>query len=341
MENQETVLVTGCAGFIGFHMANLLISKGFKVVGVDSINNYYDPNLKKARLKELELNSNGRRSFSFIKLDISDMDALTKNLESKDISSIIHLAAQAGVRHSIENPYSYTKSNIDGFLNILEISRHNNIKHLSYASTSSVYGANTKVPFKESDPVNHPLQFYAATKRANELMAHSYSHLYRIPTSGIRFFTVYGPWGRPDMALFKFTKNILEGIPIDVFNHGNHTRDFTYVDDIVEGVFKIHSTPPISQNKNQSQIEGDESNSPYRIVNIGNNNPTKLMDYISAIEVATGKSAKLNLLPLQPGDVTDTYADVEKLIKEFDYKPSTDVIEGVKNFVDWYKSFYK
>ncbi len=341
MENQETILVTGCAGFIGFHMANLLISKGFKVVGVDSINNYYDPNLKKARLKELELNSNGRRSFSFIKLDISDMDALTKNLESKDISSIIHLAAQAGVRHSIENPYSYTKSNIDGFLNILEISRHNNIKHLSYASTSSVYGANTKVPFKESDPVNHPLQFYAATKRANELMAHSYSHLYRIPTSGIRFFTVYGPWGRPDMALFKFTKNILEGIPIDVFNHGNHTRDFTYVDDIVEGVFKIHSTPPISQNKDQSQIEGDESNSPYRIVNIGNNNPTKLMDYISAIEVATGKSAKLNLLPLQPGDVTDTYADVEKLIKEFDYKPSTDVIEGVKNFVDWYKSFYK
>ena len=341
MENQETILVTGCAGFIGFHMANLLISKGFKVVGVDSINNYYDPNLKKARLKELELNSNDRRSFSFIKLDISDMDALTKNLESKDISSIIHLAAQAGVRHSIENPYSYTKSNIDGFLNILEISRHNNIKHLSYASTSSVYGANTKVPFKESDPVNHPLQFYAATKRANELMAHSYSHLYRIPTSGIRFFTVYGPWGRPDMALFKFTKNILEGIPIDVFNHGNHTRDFTYVDDIVEGVFKIHSTPPISQNKNQSQMEGDESNSPYRIVNIGNNNPTKLMDYISAIEVATGKSAKLNLLPLQPGDVTDTYADVEKLIKEFDYKPSTDVIEGVKNFVDWYKSFYK
>ena len=341
MENQETVLVTGCAGFIGFHMANLLISKGFKVVGVDSINNYYDPNLKKARLKELELNSNGRRSFSFIRLDISDMDALTKNLESKDISSIIHLAAQAGVRHSIENPYSYTKSNIDGFLNILEISRHNNIKHLSYASTSSVYGANTKIPFKESDPVNHPLQFYAATKRANELMAHSYSHLYRIPTSGIRFFTVYGPWGRPDMALFKFTKNILEGIPIDVFNHGNHTRDFTYVDDIVEGVFKIHSSPPISQNKDQSQIEGDESNSPYRIVNIGNNNPTKLMDYISAIEVATGKSAKLNLLPLQPGDVTDTYADVEKLIKEFDYKPSTDVIEGVKNFVDWYKSFYK
>ena len=341
MENQETILVTGCAGFIGFHMANLLISKGFKVVGVDSINNYYDPNLKKARLKELELNSNGRSSFSFIKLDISDMDALTKNLESKDISSIIHLAAQAGVRHSIENPYSYTKSNIDGFLNILEISRHNNIKHLSYASTSSVYGANTKIPFKESDPVNHPLQFYAATKRANELMAHSYSHLYRIPTSGIRFFTVYGPWGRPDMALFKFTKNILEGIPIDVFNHGNHTRDFTYVDDIVEGVFKIHSTPPISQNKDQSQIEGDESNSPYRIVNIGNNNPTKLMDYISAIEVATGKSAKLNLLPLQPGDVTDTYADVEKLIKEFDYKPSTDVIEGVKNFVDWYKSFYK
>ena len=209
MENQETILVTGCAGFIGFHMANLLISKGFKVVGVDSINNYYDPNLKKARLKELELNGNGRRSFSFIKLDISDMDALTKSLESKDISSIIHLAAQAGVRHSIENPYSYTKSNIDGFLNILEISRHNNIKHLSYASTSSVYGANTKVPFKESDPVNHPLQFYAATKRANELMAHSYSHLYRIPTSGIRFFTVYGPWGRPDMALFKFTKNIL------------------------------------------------------------------------------------------------------------------------------------
>ena len=341
MENQETILVTGCAGFIGFHMANLLISRGFKVVGVDSINNYYDPNLKKARLKELELNSNGRGSFSFIKLDISDMDALTKNLESKDISSIIHLAAQAGVRHSIENPYSYTKSNIDGFLNILEISRHNNIKHLSYASTSSVYGANTKVPFKESDPVNHPLQFYAATKRANELMAHSYSHLYRIPTSGIRFFTVYGPWGRPDMALFKFTKNILEGIPIDVFNHGNHTRDFTYVDDIVEGVFKIHFTPPISQNKDQSQIEGDESNSPYRIVNIGNNNPTKLMDYISAIEVATGKSAKLNLLPLQPGDVTDTYADVEKLIKEFDYKPSTDVIEGVKNFVDWYKSFYK
>ena len=341
MENQETILVTGCAGFIGFHMANLLISKGFKVVGVDSINNYYDPNLKKARLKELELNSNDRRSFSFIKLDISDMDALTKNLESKDISSIIHLAAQAGVRHSIENPYSYTKSNIDGFLNILEISRHNNIKHLSYASTSSVYGANIKVPFKESDPVNHPLQFYAATKRANELMAHSYSHLYRIPTSGIRFFTVYGPWGRPDMALFKFTKNILEGIPIDVFNHGNHTRDFTYVDDIVEGVFKIHSTPPISKNKDQSQIEGDESNSPYRIVNIGNNNPTKLMDYISAIEVATGKSAKLNLLPLQPGDVTDTYADVEKLIKEFDYKPSTDVIEGVKNFVDWYKSFYK
>ncbi len=333
----KTILITGSAGFIGSFVSTYLLKRGDNVIGIDNHNDYYDPKIKDARLERLLKYSN----YKHYKINLSDTKKLKKVFLTHKINKVVNLAAQAGVRYSIENPLAYIESNIVGFAQILENCRYNNIEHLVYASTSSVYGANTKMPFSEHDSVNHPLSVYAASKKSNELMAHTYSYLYKLPTTGLRFFTVYGPWGRPDMALFKFTKNILEGIPIDVFNHGNHTRDFTYVDDIVEGVFKIHSTPPISKNKDQSQIEGDESNSPYRIVNIGNNNPTKLMDYISAIEVATGKSAKLNLLPLQPGDVTDTYADVEKLIEEFDYKPSTDVIEGVKNFVDWYKSFYK
>jgi UDP-glucuronate 4-epimerase len=339
MQKDELILVTGAAGFIGFHTVKYLIKNGYKVIGVDNLNDYYDVNLKVSRLKQLQKIINASKRFQFVKLDISNRESVDKCFQEHHISSVIHLAAQAGVRFSLTDPYAYVKSNIDGFLNILENSRHCKIKHLTYASTSSVYGANTKIPFKESDTADHPLQFYAATKRANELMAHSYSHLYGIPSSGVRFFTVYGPWGRPDMALFLFTKNIIEGKSIDVFNHGNHTRDFTFVEDIVNGLIKIHEKPPVNQ-ESFNVMEPDKSSAPFRIVNIGNNNPTKLLDYISAIEIKLNKKAEVNLLPLQPGDVKDTYADVNKLIDEFEYEPSVSVVEGVGKFIDWYIDYY-
>ena len=321
-----TILVTGAAGFIGFHTTKALLERGDIVVGIDSINDYYDVNLKLARIKEAQ-----SEKYTFIQLDMSDRDMLFSKLSQYDITSIIHLGAQAGVRYSLENPLAYVQSNVVGFTNILEFSRERSIKHLVYASTSSVYGANKKIPYVENDRTDQPIQFYAATKKANELMAYSYSHLFGIPTSGLRFFTVYGPWGRPDMALFKFTKNILSGEPIDVYNHGKHTRDFTYVTDIVEGVVKIHDKFIGHQGKNKLHAE---------IFNIGSSSPIQLMDYIKEIEICLKKKSKINLLPLQPGDIEDTYADTTKLYNAVGYRPKTTVQEGVKYFVDWYLQYY-
>lgn len=337
------ILVTGAAGFIGFHTVQRLLQRGDEVVGLDNLNAYYDPELKQARLTQIEQcakSSNG--TWTFFRANIArQVDVQTCFLKHR-FDRVIHLAAQAGVRYSLEHPEEYTESNLVGFTYILEACRHMKVPHLTYASTSSVYGANTKLPFSEHDGADHPLQFYAATKRANELMAHSYSHLFKMPTTGLRFFTVYGPWGRPDMALFAFTKAILSGEPIQVFNHGNHTRDFTYVDDIVEGV--IRSSDQIAQP--DPQWSGDNpdpatSNAPFRIFNIGNSSPVRLMEYIRAIEAATGRSAILNLLPLQPGDVPDTFADTSRLVAAVGYRPSTDVATGVARFVQWYRSYYQ
>ncbi len=332
------VLVTGCAGFIGFHTAKALLLRGDSVVGFDSVNDYYDTALKEKRLLLLEeLANESGQSFTFIRENLANLDAVNQCFREHEFDRVIHLAAQAGVRYSIENPHSYVESNLIAFTNVLEACRHNQVPHLTYASTSSVYGANTTMPFSEEHSVDHPLQFYAATKRANELMAHSYSHLYKLPTTGLRFFTVYGPWGRPDMALFKFTKNILEDKPIQVFNHGNHTRDFTYVDDIVEGVIRSSDNIACVDDTWSSDMPTlGQSNAPFRIFNIGNNQPVKLSTYIEAIEKALGKSAIKDLLPLQAGDVPDTYADSSKLERAVGYKPSTPVEVGVKNFVDWY-----
>lgn len=336
------ILVTGAAGFIGFNVAKKLIERGDQVVGVDNINDYYDPNLKEARIKYLQsMNLKGEAKFTFFKHNLADKAFVDLLFKDHKFDRVIHLAAQAGVRYSLENPHSYVESNIIAFTNVLEACRYNNIPHLTYASTSSVYGANTTMPFKEEHGVDHPLQFYAATKRANELMAHSYSHLFKLPTTGLRFFTVYGPWGRPDMALFKFTKNIINDQPIPVFNNGNHSRDFTYIDDIVEGV--ICSSDNIAQsdsNWNSNNPNPCTSNAPFRIYNIGNNDPVKLIEYIRAIEKALGKTAKLDLLPLQPGDVPDTYADSSQLINNVGYRPNTSVDEGVQKFVQWYREFY-
>lgn len=334
------VLVTGNAGFIGFHTAKYLLERGDDVVGFDCVNDYYDPALKEARLQVLDsLATDG--TYEFIRANLADREAVEACFQRHRFDRVIHLAAQAGVRYSLENPHSYVESNLIAFTNILEACRHHQVPHLTYASTSSVYGANTKMPFSERDSVDHPLQFYAATKRANELMAHSYSHLFKLPTTGLRFFTVYGPWGRPDMALFKFTKNILENKPIPVFNHGNHTRDFTYVDDIVEGV--VRSSDQIAtadESWDAQHPRPDSSSAPFRVFNIGNNSPVKLMDYIRAIEESLGKKAELELLPLQPGDVPDTYADCSSLVEKVGYKPATDVRTGVGRFVEWYLSFY-
>lgn len=335
------VLVTGAAGFIGYHTSLHLLNRGDEVIGIDSLNDYYDPSLKNARLNVLKHNPNSKL-FNFYQINLADSNELKKIFINHKFDRVIHLAAQAGVRYSIENPMAYVESNINGFVNLIEECRHNSVKHLTYASTSSVYGANTAMPFSESKSVDHPLQFYAATKKANELMAHSYSHLYKLPTSGLRFFTVYGPWGRPDMALFLFTKNILEGKPIKVFNNGNHTRDFTYVDDIVEGVVRVSDKPAMidpdwdSLNPNPST-----SNCPYQVLNIGNNSPVKLSDYIEAIENSLGKKAIQEKLPLQEGDVPDTYADVSALVNLSGYKPETTVQQGVHNFVQWFKEHYK
>lgn len=331
------ILLTGAAGFIGFHVAKKLCERGDFVVGLDNLNDYYEVSLKEARLQQLKNYDN----FTFLKNDISDRDAIQNIFKKHDFKKVIHLAAQAGVRYSLTNPHAYIDSNLVGFINILEGCRSASVEHLTYASSSSVYGANKKLPFSVHDNVDHPLSLYAATKKANELMAHSYSHLYQLPTTGLRFFTVYGPWGRPDMALFTFTKSILEDKPIDVFNYGNHNRDFTYIDDIVEGIIRTHdnsATPnPVWCGETPDSAT---SAAPWRVYNIGNSKPVKLLDYIHTIEKNLGKQAQLNLLPMQPGDVPDTFADVEALMKDVGYKPNTSIETGIKNFIDWYLSYY-
>ena len=331
------VLVTGAAGFIGSHLTERLLARGDTVVGLDNLNDYYDPSLKQARLDRIE----GRDGFTFVRLDLADKEGMAALFEREGFDRVVNLAAQAGVRYSFENPHAYVEANLVGFMNILEGCRHHEVKHLVYASSSSVYGANTTMPFSIHDNIAHPLSLYAASKKANELMAHTYSHVYRLPTTGLRFFTVYGPWGRPDMALFKFTEKILAGEPIDVYNYGNHQRDFTYVDDIVEGVIRVLDSDP-APNPAWDGMKPDPGTStgPYRIYNIGGNRPTELMRYIEVLEKCLGKEAKKNLLPLQPGDVIATHADVEDLVREFDYKPSTPIETGVQRFVDWYLEYY-
>lgn len=336
------ILVTGAAGFIGFAVSRKLLQRGDEVVGFDVVNDYYDPQLKEKRLVELQAVAAATgASFTFIRADLADQEAVDECFKAHRFDRVIHLAAQAGVRYSLVNPRAYVHSNIDAFVNILEACRHAEVAHLTYASTSSVYGACTDMPFSEHQATVHPLQFYAATKRANELMAHSYSHLFRLPTTGLRFFTVYGPWGRPDMALFLFTKNILAGQPIPVFNNGNHTRDFTYVDDIATGVIRasddVAKPDPAWDSKHPDPAS---SNAPWRVFNIGNSTSVKLSEYIDAIEEATGKTAIREYLPLQPGDVPDTFADVSELSTQINYKPATPVKVGVSNFVEWYMQHY-
>lgn len=331
------ILVTGTAGFIGSHLAHRLLDRGDEVIGVDNVNDYYDVNLKEARLARL-LNKPG---FTEVRQDVADREAMEAVFREHKPERVVHLAAQAGVRYSLENPHAYVDANLVGFMNILEGCRHNEVKHLVYASSSSVYGANETMPFSVHDNVDHPLSLYAASKKANELMAHTYSHLYNLPTTGLRFFTVYGPWGRPDMALFIFTKKILAGEPIDVFNHGHHKRDFTYIDDIVEGVIRtLDNVAQPNQDWSGAQPDPGTSKGPYRIYNIGSNNPVELSRFIEIIEERVGKKAEKNLLPLQPGDVPATYANVDDLINDVGYKPSTTVEEGIANFVDWYRAFY-
>jgi len=332
------VLVTGAAGFIGFHVAQLLLGRGNEVVGLDNLNDYYDVTLKQARLAILQRSTN----FRFVKLDLADREGIPALFQREKFQRVINLAAQAGVRYSIQNPLAYVDSNVVGFANILEGCRHTGVEHLVYASTSSVYGANTHMPFSVHQNVDHPLSFYGATKKANELMAHTYAHLYGLPVTGLRFFTVYGPWGRPDMALFLFTRNILAGKPIDVFNHGNHRRDFTYIDDIAQGV--VRSMDKIAQPDPRWDSDAPDpatSKAPYRLYNIGNNQPVELMRYIACIEQCLGKKAQKNLLPLQPGDVPDTYADIDALVRDVDYRPATPVEVGVENFIRWYVDYYK
>jgi UDP-glucuronate 4-epimerase len=332
------ILVTGAAGFIGFHTAKKLLERGDEVVGLDNLNEYYDPNLKRSRLSQLQDKPNWR----FVKLDLVDRSGMLELFKAERFERVIHLAAQAGVRYSIENPLAYVESNLVGMTHLLEGCRHNGVEHLVYASTSSVYGANTKMPFSVHQNVDHPLSFYAATKKANELMAHTYAALYQLPTTGLRFFTVYGPWGRPDMALFKFTKAILEDQPIEVFNYGHHRRDFTYIDDIVEGV--VRSMDRVARpNPDWDSNDPDPGTSfaPYRLYNIGNQGPIELMRYIEILEERLGKTAEKLMLPMQPGDVPDTWADVEALVEDVGYRPQTPVEEGVNRFVDWYLSYYR
>ncbi len=331
------VLVTGVAGFIGMHVAERLLKRGDTVIGIDNINDYYDPQLKLDRLSRLSASTN----FHFQKMELSDRVAIKDLFESNSFELVINLAAQAGVRYSIENPYAYVDSNITGFLNILEGCRHNDVKHLVYASSSSVYGANETLPFAVEDSVDHPLSMYAATKKSNELMAHTYSSLYGLPTTGLRFFTAYGPWGRPDMALFKFAKAILNDEKIEVFNYGDHRRDFTYIDDICEGILRV-SDKIAAPNPNWSGLKPDPASSkyPWRVYNVGNSNPVLLMDYIHAIENALGKKAEMTLLPLQPGDVPDTHANVDALVQETGFQPKTTVNEGINKFIEWFVKYY-
>ena len=330
-------LVTGAAGFIGFYVSQRLLAAGHSVVGIDNLNDYYDVNLKLARLAQLE-NKDG---FSFIKLDLADREGMAALFAEQRFDRVIHLAAQAGVRYSIENPLAYADSNLIGFVNVLEGCRHNKVGHLLYASSSSVYGLNKKQPFSTDDSVDHPVSLYAATKKANELMAHTYSHLYSLPTTGLRFFTVYGPWGRPDMALFKFTKAIIAGQSIDVYNRGEMRRDFTYIDDIAEAIVRLQDVIPQAQPDWTVENGSPASSSaPYSVYNIGNNSPVKLTAYISALEKALGTEASKNLLPMQPGDVHETSADTQPLYEAINFKPETTVEQGVQNFVDWYRDFY-
>jgi UDP-glucuronate 4-epimerase len=331
-------LVTGAAGFIGFHVSQRLLAAGHQVVGIDNLNDYYDVNLKHARLNLIKADP----GFTFIEMDLADRDAMASLFDQQKFQRVIHLGAQAGVRYSIENPHAYADSNLTGHLNILEGCRHHKIEHLLYASSSSVYGLNRKMPFSTEDSVDHPVSLYAATKKANELMSHTYSHLYQLPTTGLRFFTVYGPWGRPDMALFKFTRAMIAGEAIDVYNQGQMKRDFTYIDDIAEAIVRLQDVIP-QQYDNWTVETGSPatSSAPYRVYNIGNSQPVTLMNYIEAIEKALGITAKKNLMPMQPGDVLETSADTEALFKAIGFKPQTGVEEGVKNFVDWYRDFYR
>jgi UDP-glucuronate 4-epimerase len=334
----KNVLVTGAAGFIGFHLSQKLLKLGYHVVGIDNLNDYYDVSLKHNRLNQLKQ----QPEFEFYQLDIFSRTEIESIFASHQFDAVINLAAQAGVRYSIENPYVYVDSNITGFINILECCRHQKVKHLVFASSSSVYGANTQLPFSVHDNVDHPISLYAATKKANELMAHTYSHLYGLPTTGLRFFTVYGPWGRPDMALFLFTKAIIAGEPIKVFNQGKMLRDFTYVDDIVEGIIRVtENVPTGNPNWDGNAPDPATSKAPYKIYNIGNNQPVELLHFIETIEKAVGKTAIKNLLPLQDGDVPATYANVDDLVADVGFKPATSIESGIQNFIAWYKDYYQ
>jgi UDP-glucuronate 4-epimerase len=335
---QPAILVTGAAGFIGFHVANRLLDRDEHVIGLDNINDYYDVRLKEARLAQLK----ARERFNFVKLDLADRQGMRDLFADNAIRRVVHLAAQAGVRYSLVNPHAYTESNIEGFMNILEGCRHAGIDHLVYASSSSVYGGNTHMPFSIHDNVDHPVSLYAASKKANELMAHCYAHLYRLPCTGLRFFTVYGPWGRPDMALFIFTKAILEGRPIDVFNQGKMQRDFTYVDDIVDGVIRTLDHPATANAAwSGEKPDPGTSSAPARIYNIGNHRPVELLHFIEVLEKALGKKAEKRLLPLQPGDVPATYADIDDLTTDVGFKPTTPIEMGIPRFVEWYRGFYR
>lgn len=332
------VLITGAAGFIGSTLALRLLDRGDEVIGIDNLNDYYDVNLKKARLARIAEHKN----FTDVRIDLEDRDAVNEVFKKHKPNRVINLAAQAGVRYSLENPHAYVDTNIVGFVNILEGCRHNNVEHLLFASSSSVYGANTNYPFSIHNNVDHPVSLYAATKKSNELMAHTYSHLFNLPTTGLRFFTVYGPWGRPDMALFMFTKKILAGEPIDVFNYGDHKRDFTYIDDIVEGVIRtLDNVATPNPDWTGNDPDPGTSNAPWRIYNIGNNNPCTLMRYIEVLEDCLGKKAEKNMLPLQPGDVPYTYANTDDLMNDVGYKPDTSVEDGIAKFVEWYKDYNK
>ena len=347
------ILVTGSAGFIGFHLVQRLVARGDEVVGIDSINSYYDVNLKFSRLEVTGINrdrveyglpvqSEKYPNYRFVKLNLEDREGINKLFAQEGFNRVCNLAAQAGVRYSLENPMAYADSNIVGFINILEACRHSNVEHLAYASSSSVYGLNETMPFSTSHNVDHPISLYAASKKSNELMAHTYSYLFNLPTTGLRFFTVYGPWGRPDMALFLFTKAILENRPIDVFNNGNMQRDFTYIDDIIEGVVRVIDNPPKSDPMwSGAKPSPASSVAPYKIFNIGNSNPVKLMDFIGAIENALGLKAQKNFLPLQAGDVPATWADVEDLWNILDFRPGTSIVDGVNHFISWYRQYFK
>jgi UDP-glucuronate 4-epimerase len=334
----KKILVTGAAGFIGFHLSRRFLSAGHSVIGVDNLNDYYDVNLKKARLKLLKENDN----FHFIRMDIAEKENMSSLFKKEAPVIVVHMAAQAGVRYSLVNPHAYLESNLAGFLNILEGCRHQSCEHLVFASSSSVYGANTEMPFSVHHNVDHPVSLYAATKKANELMAHAYASLYKLPCTGLRFFTVYGPWGRPDMALFLFTKAILEDKPIDVYNAGKMQRDFTYIDDITEGVFRVTGRIPEPNAKWQGDNPDPATSfAPYKIYNIGNNRPVELLDFIKILEKILGKKARMNLLPMQPGDVPRTFADIDDLMKDVSFKPATSVEDGIRRFIEWYREYYK